>query len=221
MSERTFPEQRIEAGGVTAVAYRIECSSCAAVGFYPQKRIGIRRPLHSIAEHFRGMKWSVGSGARKDLCPECARRRKPKKEKVMADMTAAAKPQADNPRAEKPREMTRDDRRIINDKLDEVYGKDCYKSPWCDAMVAKDLGVPRDWVAQVRDQFFGPEGSNPLFDEYLTARDEVERHWCDVKAAHDAVMKALDEFRPAYHAAHQSLESLRLLGRRIERELGR
>ncbi|MBP1841995.1 hypothetical protein J2046_000239 [Rhizobium petrolearium] len=221
MSERIFPEQRIEAGGVTAVAYRIECSSCEAVGFYPQKRLGIRRPPHAITEHFRGMKWSVGSGARKDLCPECARRRKPKKEKVMADMTAAAKPQADNPRAEKPREMTRDDRRIINDKLDEVYGKDCYKSPWCDATVAKDLGVPRDWVAQVRDQFFGPEGSNPLFDEYLTARDRLDQQFDAVTTAYAGIAKAFEEYSKAFSQLREDIGAVRLLGRRIERELGR
>ena len=123
--------------------------------------------------------------------------------------------------AETPREMSRDERRIINDKLDEVYGKDAYKAPWTDAAVAKDLGVPRDWVAQVRDQFFGVEGSNPQFDEFLLARDRVEGQIKGLSARYDAAVKAFGDYRTEFKEVQDQRSALQQLGKRIEREIGR
>jgi len=125
------------------------------------------------------------------------------------------------PVAEKPRDMTRDDRRIVFDKINGVYDGGHYIAPWTDAAVAKDLGVPRDWVAKVREEFFGPAGSNPLLDEYLSARDKVELRFKSVASAHSAVASAADAYRAEFAAATKEIEALRLLGKRIEREIGR
>ncbi len=73
-------------------------------------------------------------------------------------------------RAEPPRLPSIDDRRIINIKLTECYADGGYVSPWTDQRVADDLNVPRAWVSEVREFSFGPEGSNPLFDEFLSAQ---------------------------------------------------
>ncbi len=216
MMDRVFPEERIESGGVSAVAYRIECSACPAVGFYPQKRGGVPRPPPAVIEHFRGMQWVVGSVHRKDLCPACAKRRKPKLEKPM-DNTVAAK----QPLAEPPRECSREDRRIIMDKLDEAYGKDSYKAPWTDNAVAKDLGVPRDWVSKLREEFFGPAGSNPMFDEYLEKQAALAAQAatvCDLVKQADS---AASDCRKAWEAMVPKLDELRMLSKRIEREIGR
>lgn len=70
-------------------------------------------------------------------------------------------------KADPPREMSRDDRRIIFAKIDEIYVGNGYQAPWTDTAVAKDLGVPAAWVAKVRDEMFGPEGSNPEIDNFL------------------------------------------------------
>lgn len=56
-----------------------------------------------------------------------------------------------------PRKSTLDERKIINSKLMDVYGDASYSRGWSDERVAKDLGVPRAWVAEVRDSFFGPD----------------------------------------------------------------
>lgn len=56
-----------------------------------------------------------------------------------------------------PRKSTLDERKIINSKLMDVYGDASYSRGWSDERVAKDLGVPRAWVAEVRDAFFGPD----------------------------------------------------------------
>lgn len=57
------------------------------------------------------------------------------------------------------REMTREDRRLIFEKLNEVYVDDKvgYGDGWSDEKVASDLGVPRGWVKLIRDENFGEE----------------------------------------------------------------
>jgi len=58
--------------------------------------------------------------------------------------------------------MTRDDRRIIFEKLNEVYVNDKvgYDKGWTDEKVATDLGVPRAWVRLIREENFGDEVGN-------------------------------------------------------------
>ena len=58
--------------------------------------------------------------------------------------------------------MSRDERRLIIEKMMEVYINETvgYKTDWSDDKVAKDMGVPRVWVAQVRDETFGPSDVN-------------------------------------------------------------
>lgn len=78
-----------------------------------------------------------------------------------------------------PREMTRADKRIIFNKLEEVYADETagYTSGWSDQRVATDLGVPLDWVRALRDENFGPEGHSPeakaIFDETRKLLDQA------------------------------------------------
>lgn len=61
-------------------------------------------------------------------------------------------------KADTPRTMSRDDRRIIFGKLETCWSdaKKTYDDGWTDERVVKDLGVPRAWVSTVRDENFGP-----------------------------------------------------------------
>ena len=63
------------------------------------------------------------------------------------------------PAIEAHRSMTRDERRIIFQKIDDVYvgEKVGYSAGWSDARIATDLGVPRVWVSKIRDENFGPD----------------------------------------------------------------
>ena len=63
---------------------------------------------------------------------------------------------------ENARVMTRDDRRIVFEKLNEVYLNDKvgYAKGWTDEKVAVDLGVPRAWVRLIREENFGDEVGN-------------------------------------------------------------
>ncbi|HAY06434.1 MAG TPA: hypothetical protein DCY26_07240 [Hyphomonas sp.] len=112
--------------------------------------------------------------------------------------------------------MGRDDRRIITDKLDEIYDEKIgrYISPWTDAAVSRDLGVPRAWVAEVREQFFGPEGSNPDFDAFL---EQAAPIIAEMKNMANSARVQLEGVK----AIEGRIADLERLGRKIEKVLGR
>ncbi|MCM2396205.1 hypothetical protein NBH19_08950 [Rhizobium sp. S95] len=213
MTDRTFPEVTIPYGELSVKAMRITCAHCDGVAYFPHQTGFNRKPPVAAAQHFQNKGWLVGSGPRKDFCPLHASPAKRKGRKNMADTKATI--------ADKPREMSRDDRRIINDKLDEVYGRDAYKSPWTDAAVAKDLGVPRDWVVQVRDQFFGPAGSNPLFDEFLKETGRMNEAFSAYADSSAVAEKAMADQKRSYAELSKRMDTYRALASKVEREIGR
>jgi hypothetical protein len=213
MSNRAFPEVTIKAGDQQVKAMRIACSECNAVGYYAFQTGHKRRPPIAAVQYFQNKDWVVGSTPRKDLCPVHAKPSRKKGMKAMVDATA--------PAAEKPRELSRDDRRIVFDKINGVYENGGYITPWTDSAVAKDLGVPRDWVSQVREQFFGPAGSNPLFDEFLAAKVSVEQRMAAVVGSQEAAIKHFEACTKELADLRKKLDDLRLLGRRIEKEIGK
>jgi hypothetical protein len=93
-------------------------------------------------------------------------------------------------KAEPPREMTRDDRRVIFAKLQDVYvdEKVGYGNGWNDQKVAADLGVPLAWVRTIRDENFGTERSNEEWEKVLNqstvlltkAKDLLKGHSAEV-----------------------------------------
>lgn len=98
---------------------------------------------------------------------------------------AAAKPPAQV--AEQPRTMGFDEKRIIIAKLQDVYvdHKTGYDRGWSDKRVAEDLGVPRAWVAEVRETNFGPARDNDEVREVLAEARTV------LAAAKDLTEQAL------------------------------
>lgn len=66
------------------------------------------------------------------------------------------------PTAELPEQMSRDSRRTIFAKLQDVYIDEAkgYATPWTDQAVAKDLGCPLAWVIAIREENFGPVSDN-------------------------------------------------------------
>jgi len=103
--------------------------------------------------------WKIGKRDNQHRCPKCftaikVTAKQKQAEKKMTTIANIAKPPA--------AEMSREDRRIIFEKLNEVYAdeKTGYTGDWTDAKLASDLGVARVWVSKVRDEMFGPEGGN-------------------------------------------------------------
>ncbi len=157
-------------------AYKITCCKCgASEKVSVATRGGVMAP-EGIANKFRGKGWAIGTRAGADLCPACQVRQK-KEKAVMSEK------QADNIlefssaiRAEPPREMSKEDRRVIFAKLNDVYIDESkgYGKEWSDGKVAEDLGVPRAWVVSIREENFGGNGGNvELWDMIASARTVI------------------------------------------------
>lgn len=182
--------ERIE--GQTRSCVRLSCRGCGV-----QKSMvmsGFRAMPNDVIERkFGEAGWTVGTNENWDFCPACTNRKKDHKValKVVDQPLIAA--------VEKPREMGRDDRRLIFAKLDEVYldEKRGYDTGWSDHKVATDLGVPRKWVEIIRAENFGAIGTNEDMQHFLT---EAEALVADAR-------KALQQAKEAREACEVILKN--------------
>jgi hypothetical protein len=205
--DRHFPYIKVPVDGGVITAMRIECCKCEKTDLFRQ--IGKRFPPIAAEQYFRNHGWTVGKSPRRDKCPECSH---PRPVVVKIPVQQEREIVVEEIKADAPREMTRADRRIINDKLDEVYGDTCYKAPWTDAAVARDLGVPKAWVAAVRDEFFGVEGSNPDLEFFRSEAEKIAASVTDITQQFAHLTKQMDALR-------ELASKTELLRRRIERDL--
>lgn len=152
---RNFPIERINRDGITINAAKIECCDCGSAA-YSTSRAGLSPKVHE--QYFRNRGWTVGNGPRRDKCPSCMNKGKPKLSVVKME----------KPKPEKPREMTRDERLIIMDKIRDVHDGDRYGSGWSDKKVAEDLGVPTAWVSDIRENVLMFQGAHDeVFDAFM------------------------------------------------------
>ena len=174
MSDREFRFVKVQRDGAARSAYRITCCKCG--GTEDMVQTGAKRmPPVAAEQRFRNHGWSVGSSVSQDVCPSCAA--KPRAVKSLADLKLIVNEPKEAPVhvAETPAEPTREERRIIFAKLQDVYLDEVqgYDAGWTDHRVAGDLGVPRAWVASIRDENFGPAKDNPEIREFLAKLDQV------------------------------------------------
>lgn len=184
---------------------KIVCAECGGVAYFPHQTGKTRKPPIAAQQNFQNKGWVVGKGPRKDFCPLHAAPASRKGRAAMAvngkTIELAANPPA---RAEPPREPSVEDRRIINLKLMEVYTDGGYVSPWTDQRVADDLNVPRAWVSVVREFSFGPEGSNPLFDEFLAAQASFAAGCRELSAMRLELVSVAEETDRRAKALHEN-----------------
>lgn len=181
MSRRHFVETPVREDGQPVPRYRLVCGSCGCGETLGRQNFGPELADTQVPKKFEERGWSVGKrrDGRDDRCPSCVNReQEARRRRLHVDqceecvpvtqpapnlaVLATAKSQA--PSAEKPREMTRDERRLIWAKLEEVYidERAGYSASWTDARVAEDLGIPRAWVSTIRDENFGPGMSEDI-----------------------------------------------------------
>lgn len=204
MPDRMFEHETITVEGRTLSALRIVCAKCEGKALMVQHQ-GVHLPPEAGNRYFGRQGWKIGSTKKGDLCSACQKLHKPKLEVVKTMQPDTA---------EKPREMSRDERRIIFAKIDELYisEKQGYQPPWTDGAVARDLGVPQTWVASVREEMFGPEGSNAEIDEFMRIAEPVLKECRDlVNAAKSTMVKA--------NELVGRIEELERTVRKIEREI--
>jgi len=204
MSTREFLYEVVTQGEQRLGSNKVQCRKCSTAEYLTNTGAK-RNPPDFIARYFRNKGWRLGGKPNEDVCPSC-NGFKPKM-KVAGDET---------PTADAPRDMSREDRRIIFSKIDDLYLDDRsgYAAPWTDASVARDLGVPRAWVSQVRDELFGPEGSNADYAEFQKEVAALRDGLAEVKRAIAAAQASAAEFEGRIAALERT-------STRIDRESGK
>lgn len=120
-----------------------------------------------IANMARRKGWSVNIKKHSVICPDCEC-----KGKEPMPKTATIKPPSETP----PRVMDKEDRRKIFRAIDEAYDGNGYCSPVTDQSIADELKVPWGWVAQIRDENFGPAGPDPELVAMMKKLEEFRLH---------------------------------------------
>lgn len=187
----TVKKNDAESGRV-GLAYKISCCKCSATaemfspkGFLPYEFIGKKFSQRGwivggaaradlCPEHANGFRTPKSDTAIPDTAGVVtfAYKQIPKpnkEESAMLDASPARVAIPNPPPIAAPAPlldggMGKAEKRIIFAKLNDVYEDETvgYADHWTDAMVAADLGVPVEWVVEVRDESFGPETNADL-----------------------------------------------------------
>jgi hypothetical protein len=178
MPYKVFRQCTVTIDGKPKRGAKIICGKCSA-----EKSIGLNTSHgygedddvveRMIASKFEKLGWRIGKQFHLHQCPKCNESliaeikayKEPgnmaqvvaelRKEPVMDNKVVPIQP-VEPPRGERP--MSRDERRLITEEMLGLYLNETvgYKEDWSDEKVSKKMGVPRVWIAQVRDEAFGP-----------------------------------------------------------------
>lgn len=199
-----FTPATIPHNGQRVRGYQAVCGHCGVRAQVPvnsfRSSSSGEKEIDFTTKKFRERGWKIGNSESQNRCPACfasARNAVAKRKEAAVESPVIPI----HAKADDPKPMGRDDRRIIFEKLNEVYAdeKTGYSPGWTDSKVADDLGVPRAWVKQVRDEMFGPEGN-----------EEIRRALTEAK-------ELLVEAKKVGPATEQVLTSIRALLARAEK----
>ncbi len=159
---------------------QIECSSCDATQVVTLSNA--QGPQNSMEQDlaeklFKNRGWRVGRKRGRDICPTCQSHNTPKEEHMPSEpvklgptnvidlapnITIPAQALRTGVTGEPLPQPSREEKRIIWSKLEETFldEKSGYSAGWSDQRIAQDLGVPRAWVAKIRDENFGADNTN-------------------------------------------------------------
>lgn len=165
MSQRQFDESTERRDGRFMKVARVTYGKC---GVSKAQNIQLNNGYIAppqIKQRFEQAGWTIGKDGFRDMCPGCTASLKNKEKpalKIVPSAPAPAATPSPSPSETPPRQLGRDDRRIIFEKLNEVYldEKRGYDTGWSDHRVATDLGVPRKWVETIRIENFGDTAGN-------------------------------------------------------------
>lgn len=112
--------------------------------------------------------WEISRKRDDHLCPACSTKRNPPAKSASGHTNGKETHHMKQPPPIKTlqdaaiRSMGREDRRIIFEKLNEVYlnEKVGYSGDWSDERVARDLNVPQAWVRLIREENLGEAAGN-------------------------------------------------------------
>lgn len=218
-----FPA-RFENGQMIKAAIGVKCEHCGT-----EERMQINnKPAEDgwVTKSFQRKGWYVGRDRKHDLCPDCARKpvvlttkpTTPEEPEPMKPVLAVVK--EPTMAADPPREMGIEDRRIVFEKLNEVYlsKTEGYSNGWTDLRVAQDLGVPTSWVAKVREDFFGPVKTNAEAVALHTAIKDMQGTLADMDKSIANAEQLLKSIRERHDMQFQKMEQLTRLAKSIEKQ---
>lgn len=216
MADRIFDIANVQYGDTKRPTITIHCGHPGCENAETMRFTSSRAPNRSfVCRNFTNKGWKVGKKPGQDRCPEHAHAARSIREEhaEMETKQVAAEP---------PREMSRDDRRIIFAKLDEVYiGGQGYDAPWTDAKVADDLGVPPAWVTEVRVDFFGDEDTNPEINEFVKLSAELTEAVTKLREDMHRYALAQGKLTSRMSSIEGQLELVTALRKKIEKETAR
>ena len=210
MSSREFEFIRTTRSGNFYTGFRITCAECGSTRDLLNTN-NSRLPHEAAAQKFRNNGWIVGNTPRKDCCPDCQR-----KEKDLSKPIEVKK-------AEPPRELGKEERRIIFAFIDDHYLGESggYETGWNDEKVASGIGVPRAWVTTVREEFFGPENGDKA--AIKAAMDRIAVVDGSVKTEREKLIQLKGQIEAARKAAErieQEIDSAIAIIAKVREEIG-
>ena len=181
---------RVQDGPNTYQAQRIACSHEGCSETLDFRKASGNRPPEAIRSMALNKGWKADVNKGNHLCPA----HNPKhKEPDMAHTSRPLPKPA--PTTTIFREMTVKDRRAIFREIDDNYDESraSYVFEVTDKTIGEKLGVPWAWVANIRDDNFGPAGPDPKITEAL---EQIETLTKEVRAAE---LKAIEAAERADH----------------------
>ena len=168
-----FEEMSVPYGDSHRPVAQAVCRNCGVTQNVSLRAKSGLMPPGMVSKKFVERGWTVGSNKEWHICPDCSNAKTP----VKIPILTVVKKENESMEAKEAvvKTMTREEKRIIYAKLNDVYAdeKRGYESGWSDHKVATDLGVPRVWVEQVRDEMFGPVATNPEIEQFLKLEAEI------------------------------------------------
>lgn len=198
---------------------RAECGHCGEADNIPFNRLKVAdddREIKLIAQKLERLGWKIGKSPGQNRCPKCftaikvmAKRKGEENRKMAASNGSGSNVKLMTPIATvSERKMTRDDRRLIIEKIREVFISEAvgYAGDWSDDKIATDMGVPRAWVASIRDETFGPDDTN---EEKAKTKVDAEG-WLEeqksVRCEAERLLLRMSALEKAAGAIHKALE---------------
>lgn len=169
----------------------------------------------SVNQKIERQGWELVKG--KHLCPACSQARK-EPDRQEEEPMSQIKEQLEKVDLRRP---TPKQKREIMGMLEVAYDDDAkrYKGDDTDKSVAEAIGngVLPGWVAEIREEFFGPDGSNEGMEK---VRDEIEALLSETKVLWQDIQNARAAFdakiQPAFDKILSNKEQIKKLGERIE-----
>lgn len=207
---RTFLMVRRRDGGGRLVKYaQIACIDCGEVGLH------LKRGNQDSQRWFERHGWHVGNNAAHDRCAACTAFAKRKVIK-MSDHKPAPPPMAVVTTPDKPMLMPAD-RRVISRSVEDHWNEAnaCYEMGWSDAKMADHLGVPVDWVKEVRTLDFGGSGDDPTVETFIATHVEIRKEMAALSTLINMATKDLSSSTMFHNELAKKLEGYRNGHRRL------